>query len=76
MLTTANGANRVYESAGVRFVRRAPDGRLEDSSGVAWRVSEEALESAGDGRRLPRVPARRAFWFGWFAQFPGTELVH
>ena len=75
VLTTANGANRVYESAGVRFVRRAPDGRLADSNGVAWRVSEETLESEGDGRRLPRVPARRAFWFGWFAQFPETELV-
>jgi hypothetical protein len=75
VLTTANGANRVYESAGVRFVRRAADGRLVDSRGLPWRVSEEALESESDGRRLPRIPARRAFWFGWFAQFPETELV-
>jgi hypothetical protein len=27
------------------------------------------------GEPRPRVPARRAFWFGWFAQFPETELV-
>ena len=23
----------------------------------------------------PRVPAQRAFWFGWFAQFPDTTLI-
>ena len=25
--------------------------------------------------RLPRVAAQRAFWFGWYAQFPETELI-
>ncbi len=23
----------------------------------------------------PRVSAQRAFWFGWYAQFPDTLLV-
>lgn len=25
--------------------------------------------------RLERLPAHRAFWFGWFAQYPETRLV-
>ena len=28
-----------------------------------------AVDDAG-----ARLPANRAFWFGWFAQFPQTEL--
>ena len=38
---------------------------------------EEALVLDDDpsDRRL-RVPAPRAFWFGWYAQFPDTELIH
>ncbi len=75
VITSRDGANRVYASAGVRFVSRSPDGRLMDSNGAAWLASEEAIESARDGSRLARVPARRAFWFGWHAQFPETALV-
>jgi len=32
-------------------------------------------EGEGGAAPLARLPARRAFWFGWFAQFPDTELV-
>lgn len=75
VVTSPDGANRVYASGGVRFARRDSDGRLRDGRGAAWRLSEDALESEADGTRLPRVPVRRAFWFGWYAQFPDTELV-
>ena len=34
----------------------------------------EALVPDGAGPRLARVPAWRAFWFGWYAQFPETLL--
>ena len=27
------------------------------------------------GRVLHRIPAQRAFWFGWYAAFPHTRLV-
>ena len=37
-------------------------------------MSEQAL-TAEDGRTLPRIPAQRAFWFGWYAAFPHTRLV-
>ena len=28
-----------------------------------------------NGDKLERLPAHRAFWFGWFAAFPDTKLV-
>ena len=39
-----------------------------------WRVEEDALV-AEDGTRLPRVATSPAYWFGWYAQYPETELV-
>jgi hypothetical protein len=39
-------------------------------------VTEVALVLEGTPAvRLPRRTAFRAFWFGWFAQFPDTVLV-
>ena len=74
--TITVGANRVYAAAGTSFARRLDHGRLEDREGRVWRVTEDALLPDGVARGpLPRVPARRAFWFGWHAQFPDTELV-
>jgi len=51
-------------------------GAIVDTSGRRWRVSEDALIAEFDDvLRLPRVAAHRAFWFGWFAQFPDTRLI-
>lgn len=74
-ITTPDGANRVYESGATRFRRRLSDGRIEDRDGRAWRLEEHALVLDGGDATRPRVPARRAFWFGWYAQFPDTALV-
>jgi hypothetical protein len=39
-------------------------------------VAENQLRSARDPKLvLARVPAHRAFWFGWFAQHPDTLLI-
>jgi hypothetical protein len=46
---------------------------VRDASGQRWRVTPDALVDDGTGR-LPRVPAHRAFWFGWYAQHPDTVL--
>lgn len=68
------GANRVY------VLREAlPDqsdaAKVIDVSGVRWRVTEDALVSERSSDDVaPRVAAQRAFWFGWFAQFPDTIL--
>jgi Protein of unknown function (DUF3179) len=100
VLTTSNGANRVYEAGGERFTRWNGRNSIEDEAGRIWRVSEETLtppegaalppsheasadrRSLGGGgktdpseRSLPRIPAQRAFWFAWYAQFPETALV-
>ncbi len=75
VLTSRRGANRVYESSAVRFVSSIDDEHVRDANGGRWKATEEALV-AEDGRgRLPRVAAFRAFWFGWYAQFPETRLV-
>ncbi len=74
VVTSPAGANRVYDSAGQRFERRIDDARVS-GDGRVWLVTEEALVAEDDETiRLARLPAHRAFWFGWFAQFPQTEL--
>ena len=76
VLTSREGANRVYDTGGARFVRLREDGQVEAEGGVRYRVAEDALVPEGPSTpSLPRVPARRAFWFGWYAQYPATELV-
>ncbi|MGQ0732707.1 MAG: DUF3179 domain-containing protein [Acidobacteriota bacterium] len=78
VVTSREGANRMYDagSSGVRFERMADARTVIDTAGQPWRWTEAALEREGDSTvRLPRVPAHRAFWFGWYAQFPSTVLI-
>ena len=76
VVTTSGGANRVYETGGVRFVERVDDSRIADSSGRTWHVAEEALrESRGELPDAPRVAAHRTFWFAWHAHYPETVLI-
>ena len=76
VITSSNGANRVYRSDGVRFDRQSGEGSILDDRGRSWQVTEEALILASDPEvRLTRLPAQRAFWFGWYAQFPETKLI-
>lgn len=76
IVTSPRGANRVYEAGSARFTHQRDGGRIEDAEGQTWRVTEAALVAERDPAvQLPRVAAQRAFWFGWYAQFPDTELV-
>lgn len=76
VVTSPEGANRVYDAGERRFERLDGDGRVTDAEGRAWNATEDALEPTFDGApRLPRVPAYRAFWFGWYAQHPETLLI-
>jgi hypothetical protein len=76
VITSPDGANRVYEAGTVRFTRLVDDETVRDSEGRDWRMSEETLIlQAAAPRTFRRIAARRAFWFGWHAQFPRTELV-
>ena len=74
VLTDPSGANRAYASEDVTFALYDGDRRVEDGSGMIWTMDEHAL-TAEDGRVLRRIPAQRAFWFGWHAAFPSTRLV-
>ena len=73
VLTNPAGANRVFATGDRRFEQLSENGRAVDATGRAWEVTEDALVL--EDVRLERVPAYRAFWFGWFAQFPETALI-
>ena len=74
VFTDPSGANRVYQAQDLDFLRW--DGRhtVYDAQGVSWRLDEAQLQAA-DGRVLHRLPAHRAFWFGWFSAYNHTRLV-
>ena len=74
VLTDPSGANRAFASENMTFIRYDGDRSVEDSSGMIWTMDEHGL-TAEDARTLPRIPAQRAFWFGWHAAFPNTRLV-
>jgi hypothetical protein len=87
IITSPEGANRVYQRGHQRFALdqiagdrgnevEAAGGVLQDEEGRQWLVTEDALVLADDPDvRLDRVPAYRTFWFGWYAQYPETELI-
>ena len=67
----AYATESLFGSGRARVDRRA--GRARDT-GASWRVEKEGLVRAADGRRLPRVAGRLAYWFGWFAFHPETPV--
>lgn len=76
-VTSPRGANRVYALGGhdVVFQSRPVTGDLVDTAGRTWRQGEDALTLADGSITLPRFVAQRAFWFGWYAQYPATLLL-
>lgn len=73
VLTDPTGANRVYESGGVDFKAWDGESTAIDSQNGEWTVTSEALTQSD--RKLQRLPAHRAFWFGWYSQFPSSRLI-
>ncbi len=67
------GETRAYAREAVTFRAGAASGQLIDETGAVWRIEEEALISPGN-RKLPRLGGHLAFWFGWFAFHPATEV--
>ena len=67
------GETRAYERGGYIFsVSKASD-TLTDEQNRQWRITEEALVGP-DEERLPRLGGHLAYWFGWFAFFPKTQV--
>ena len=74
VFTDASGANRVYESRRLAFATWDGADLATDRDGHPWKLSEDALSGPG-GQKLKRLPAHRAFWFGWYSAYPDTRLV-
>ena len=74
VLTDRTGANRVYDPEDVDLVAYDGDATVTDARGVTWTLDEEVLLSS-EGRVLRRLPYHRAFWFGWHAAYPETQLI-
>ena len=73
-LTDDSGASRVYKTGGIKFAKWDQKQKVFDAAGDTWTLSESRL-TAADGRTLKRLPAHRAFWFGWYSAYPQTRLV-
>jgi len=74
VLTDRSGAHRVYETGGRTFERWDQEKEAVGQDGSRWTATEDALASE-TGERLRRLPAHRAFWFGWYSAYPETRLV-
>ena len=73
--TDKSGATRVFESGGFTFRSWDQNHTITDQQGKSWRLTENRCIRE-DGKILTRIPTHRAFWFGWFAAYPNTELIH
>jgi len=75
------GAVRVYARGDHRFTAGAGDRSLRERDGGLWRITEQALVppasatgDAADEPTLARMPGHLAYWFGWYAFYPHTEI--
>ena len=75
------GGARVYERGAHLFSHAQPTDENEgmiilvDEKGQRWRMGEEALVQVEDSRqRLQRIPSHIAYWFGWYAFYPATDV--
>ena len=64
---------RAYDRGEHSFVPNENPDEVVDEAGEVWQVTEEGLV-AEDGRILPRINGHLAYWFGWYAFYPETEL--
>lgn len=74
VLTDPSGANRVYDNKGLQFSQYDGAETAVDDQGRTWQLTEDALVGS-DGETLNRLPAFRAFWFGWYSAYAQSRLV-
>ncbi|HSG16733.1 MAG TPA: DUF3179 domain-containing protein [Anaerolineae bacterium] len=73
-ITYTNGGEvRAYDRGDETFSPGPESGILLDAAGDPWQVTEEALLGP-DGQTAPRLSGHLAYWFGWYAFFPETEI--
>ena len=75
VLTDSSSASRVYEvKDDVVFKKSKNDNFIIDQNNKTWEVNEDYITSK-EGKKFKRLGAHRAFWFGWHAANPNTELI-
>ena len=67
------GEVRAFDRGDRLFVPGEDTDTVLDEMGNSWQVTEEGLIGP-DGEIAPRVPGHLAYWFGWYAFFPNTQL--
>ena len=75
VLTSRKGAHRVYLTEDIELVDLKNSKMILDTQGEEWEVSEDFLLQISTGRKLRRLPAYNAFWFGFQAAFPDVKLI-
>ena len=73
VLYPSGGEVRAFDRGERTFAPGDGDGTVVDAAGAEWEVTEDALVGP-DGERLDRISGHLAFWFGWYAFFPETEV--
>ncbi len=73
VLYPSGGEVRAFDRGERRFYPGPEDGGVVDATGATWEVTEDALIGP-NGERLGRISGHLAFWFGWYAFFPETEI--
>ena len=69
----SGGEVRAFERGERSFTPGDGPDVLLDAAGGEWRVTEEALLGPAE-ERLDRINGHLAYWFGWYAFFPDTEV--
>ena len=69
----SGGEVRAFERGEQSFTPGDGPDVLLDATGNEWRVTEEALLGPG-AERLERINGHLAYWFGWYAFYPDTEV--
>ena len=69
----SGGEVRAFERGERSFTPGDGPDVLLDAAGGEWRVTEEALLGPAD-ERLDRINGHLAYWFGWYAFYPDTEV--
>ena len=69
----AGGEVRAFDRGDDTFIAGDDADSVIDNTGNQWLVNEEALIGP-DGKLAERLPGHLAYWFGWYAFFPNTQL--
>jgi hypothetical protein len=70
---SAGAPVRAYERGAHVFAAGPTSDTLADEADRLWQVTEEALIGPA-GETLPRLGGHLAYWFGWYAFFPQTQV--